>query len=179
MDIDELMMVVEKNKFGLSKIDDDFYERIRSRIEELEEMKRCCDDFEAMRCEDEIRSLKRLQRKVFEIRTGRIINAAWAEVCGQPLGGDVENMTSEERNFFKKLVGLISEFKRAILEGRKEEKQDYVLVRIKKDVEIQGADGKTYKLRREDVVTLPQLNADSLVKGGYAERIEVSEDEVS
>ncbi len=88
-------------------------------------------------------------------------------------------MCSDERVFFKKLIDVIKEFKRSIFEGEKRKASDRVLVRIKKDVEIQGADGKTYKLRREDVVTLPQLNADALIKGGIAERIEVKEDEIS
>jgi len=36
-----------------------------------------------------------------------------------------------------------------------------------------GVDGKTYKLRREDVVVLPELNAKALIKDGVAEEIEV------
>jgi DNA replication factor GINS len=48
-----------------------------------------------------------------------------------------------------------------------------MLVRIKKDVEILGVDGKRYKLRREDVATLPAENAEVLVKSGIAEMIEV------
>jgi DNA replication factor GINS len=76
-------------------------------------------------------------------------------------------------------MDVIKEFKKTVLEGEGRKREDRVLVRIKKDVEIQGSDGKTYKLRKEDVVTLPQLNADALIKGGVAEKIEVKEDEVS
>ncbi len=180
MDIDELLLIVEKNKVGLTKIEDDLYDRIRERINELEELKREADEVESLRYDDEIRALKRMQRKIFEARTGRIINAAWAEVCGQPVGADIENMIGEERSLFKKLVEIIKEFKKRILEGGKSGvEKEAVLVRIKKDVEIQGVDGKTYKLRREDVVTLPPLNAEALIKGGVAEKIEVKEDEVS
>ncbi len=179
MNIDELLMLVEKNRFQLSKIDDELYERIRNRINELEEMKSSASEVEFFRYEDEIRALKRLQRKIFEMRTGRIVNAAWAEVCGQPVGSDMENMCSHERVLFKKLLDVIKEFKRSVLEGEARKREERVLVRIKKDIEIQGSDGKKYKLRREDVVTLPQLNADALIKSGIAEKIEVKEDEVS
>jgi len=179
MNIDELLFLIEKNRMQLSKIDDDLYERIRERINELEEIKRSADDSDFLRYEDEIRTLRRIQRKIFEIRTGKIISAAWAEVCGQQIGSDAENMCSQERSFFKKLMEIIKEFKKEIIEGETRKKDERVLVRIKKDVEIQGSDGKTYKLRKEDVVTLPQLNADALVKGGVAERIEVKDNEIS
>ncbi len=179
MDIDELLLIIEKNKLELSKIEEDFYDRIRKRIEELEEIRKTADESEILRCDDEIRALKRMQRKIFEMRTGKIISAAWAEVCGQPVSSDIENMTADERSFFKKLVEVIREFKKRVLEGVREEKREFVLVRVKKDVEIQGADGKTYKLRREDVVTLPPLNAEALIKGGAAEKIEVKDHEVS
>ncbi len=179
MNIDELLLLVEKNRLQLSKIDDELYERIRRRICELEELKTSASETEILRFEDEIRALKRLQRKIFEMRTGRIVNAAWAEVCGQPVGNDVENMCTHERAFFKKLLDVIKEFKKSVLEGEVKKEERRVLVRIKKDIEIQGSDGKTYKLRREDVVTLPQLNADALIKSGFAEKIEVKENEVS
>ncbi len=49
-----------------------------------------------------------------------------------------------------------------------------ILVRIKQDIpEFEGVDGKTYKLRKEDVVLIPSLNANALVKSGIAEKIEV------
>ncbi|MDI9645118.1 MAG: hypothetical protein QFX40_00305 [Archaeoglobales archaeon] len=179
MEIDELLMLIEKNKFTLSKLDEDFYEKARLKIQELEEQKKNAEESEAARLEDIIRSYKKFLRKVFEIRTGRIINAAWAEVCGQPLGEDMENMTKKERDIFQKIVEVIRDYKKEILEGRKVEKSEYLLVRIKRDVEIQGVDGKTYKLRKEDIVTLPALNADALIKGGFAEKIEVKTDEVS
>ncbi|WP_230972236.1 hypothetical protein [Archaeoglobus neptunius] len=179
MNIDELLLLVEKNRHHLSKIDDELYEKIRARIKELEELKASANDFDFFRYEDEIRALRRLQRKIFELRTGKIINAAWAEVCGQQMTSDIENMCSNERSFFKRLMEIIREFKKSVIEGEIRKRDDKVLVRIKKDVEIQGVDGKTYKLRKEDVVTLPQLNADALIKGGVAERIEVKEDEIS
>ncbi|OYT34587.1 hypothetical protein B6U96_12635 [Archaeoglobales archaeon ex4484_92] len=178
MNIDDLILIIEKNKLSLSKIDDDFYEKMRERIEELELKRKSGDETEFLRVDDELRALKRIQKKIFEVRTGRIINAAWAEVCGQFIGDDVENMISEERDFFKKLIDIITEFKIRMLEGRRE-KRELVLVRLKRNVEIQGVDGKKYKLRREDIVTLPPPNADTLIKAGFAEKIEVNLDEIS
>lgn len=165
--IEELLTLIEKNRSQLTKIDENIYERIRRRIEELEEKR---EDNE--RTEDEIKTLKRLQRRLFELRTGKIINAAWAEVCGQEVGFSGENMSSLEREFFRDLVEKIREFQKKVFETKKE-KFERMLVRIKKDVEILGVNGKRYKLRKEDVATLPAENAEVLVKSGIAERIEV------
>lgn len=51
---------------------------------------------------------------------------------------------------------------------------DKILLRVKQDIpEFEGIDGKTYKLRRGDVVIVPKLNADALIKSGVCEEIEV------
>lgn len=165
--IEELLILVDKNRSQITKINDELYERVRKRIEELEKIK---DEDE--RVADELRTIKRLQKKLFELRTGKIINAAWAEVCGQEISFNEDDLTFKERTFFKKLVEFISEFKKEVLE-KKEACIERVLVRIKKDIEILGVDGKRYKLRREDVATLPAENAEVLIKGGIAEKIEV------
>ncbi|MEM0202827.1 MAG: hypothetical protein QXO16_00985 [Archaeoglobaceae archaeon] len=164
--IEELLILVDKNKSQITKINEDLYERVRKRIEELEKMK------EDERVLDELKTIKRLQKRLFELRTGKIINAAWAEVCGQEISFNEDDLTSVERNFFKKLVELISEFRREVFEEKKV-CIDRVLVRMKRDVEILGVDGKRYKLRREDVATLPAENAEVLIKSGVAERVEV------
>jgi|YelNatPaOPRAMG01_1025707.scaffolds.fasta_scaffold13671_5 DNA replication factor GINS len=165
--IEELLLLIDKNRSQISKMDEDLYEKVRKRIEELEEKRK-----EDERFEDEIRTLKRLQKKLFELRTGKIINAAWAEVCGQEVSFSEENLTEPERIFFRKLVEMIDSFRREVFE-EKRSKPERVLVRIKKDIEILGIDGKRYKLRREDVATLPLENAEVLIKGGIAEKVEV------
>ncbi len=179
MDIDELLTILERSKSGkLQKIDEDLYDRIKEKIAELEERKKdASSEEEVVRLEDEIRTLKRIQRRIFEARTSKIIKMAWAKVCETETDEEFDNMTTAERNLFKKLVEILENFKRFILEHtRREEKEEtkYILVRIKKDIpEFVGIDGKTYKLRREDVVVLPELNAKALIKDGVAEEIEV------
>ena len=179
MDIDELLTILEKSKSGkLQKIDENLYDKIKEKIAELEERKKnASSEDEIIRIEDEIRTLKRIQRRIFEARTSKIIKMAWAKVCETETDEEFDNMTSVEKSLFKKLVEILENFKRLILEHvKKEEKEEakYILVRIKKDIpEFVGVDGKTYKLRREDVVVLPELNAKALIKDGVAEEIEV------
>ncbi len=180
MDIDELLTILEKSKSGkLQKIDEDLYEKIKERIAELEERKKSAgSEVEAVRLEDEIRTLKKIQRRIFEARTSRIIKIAWAKVCETETDEELDSMTSAEKSLFRKLVEILEDFKKRILEHVKKEEvvreTEYVVVRIKKDIpEFVGVDGKTYKLRREDVVVLPELNAKALIKDGVAEEIEV------
>jgi len=176
MDIDELMTIIERSKSGkLQKIDDDIYDKIKERIAELEKMRESArDESELIRIEDEIRTLKKIQRKLFEIRIGKIVKIAWAKVCEVETDEELENMTTVERSLFKKLVELLESFKRLILEHVKREEVRCVVVRIKRDIpEFVGVDGRVYKLKREDVVTLPEPNAKALINEGVAEEIEV------
>ncbi len=191
MDIDELLIVLEKNRSKLTKLEDDFYQQIQRRISELEESRKDADDYEISRIDDEIRTIKRIQRKIFETRTSKIIRAAWAKVCGEAVS--VENLTTAERNLLVKLTELISEFRDSITgetttdtteterqknqKGDNEIPYDFELVRVKTNVgKFEGVDGKTYKLSREDVVTLPKLNAKALIKADAAEPISWGDD---
>lgn len=60
-------------------------------------------------------------------------------------------------------------------EKEKEEKGEYVTVRILKDLpSIVGVDGRVYgAFKKEDVVTLPRANAETLVNRGAAEKIDL------
>ncbi len=175
MDIDELMSIIEKSKGRLQKMDDDVYDRIKERISELEEMKKSAkSESELVRIEDEIRTLKKIQRKLFEVRIGKVLKIAWAKVCDVETDEELENMTSAEKSLFRKLVELLEGFKKLILEHVKREEVGYVVVRVKRDVpEFVGVDGRVYKLKREDIVTLPEPNAKALINEGAAEEIEV------
>ncbi|RLI80486.1 hypothetical protein DRP05_00505 [Archaeoglobales archaeon] len=180
MDIDELLLILERCKTGkLQKIDDNLYVNLKNRIVELEEERKTADDNDIVRIEDEIRTLKRIQRKIFEARTSKIVRAAWAEVCGASVSEELENMIEKEKELFRRLVGVIREFKEWVSrdvkseEGVKEGREkDYILIRMIVDItEFQAIDGKTYKLRKGDILTLPTLNAKALIKGGVAEEI--------
>ncbi len=183
MDIEELMILVEKSRRAIQVIEETLFEEIRERIEELEELRKNANEEELLRIDDELRTLRRIQRKLFEERTGKIIRAAWAEVCGTVSGIEgLENLTGREKLFYRDLVSLISSFRDELLfgtAGSREEKElkkvesAYKVVRVLEDVEFEGIDGKTYKLRKEDVVALPSLNANALIKGGIAEIIEI------
>ncbi len=178
MNVDELMIIVEKNREAIQKIDENIFNQIKEKIKELEERKRKARDDEYSKLDEEIRTLKRLQRSLFERRTIKIIMLAWAKVCETESGIDgFENLTSMERKLYNDLVDILENYKREIVEGaieRVESKGDKILVRVKQNIpEFEGIDGKTYKLRKEDVVLIPRINANALIKSGVCEEIEV------
>ncbi|WP_456328126.1 hypothetical protein [Archaeoglobus sp.] len=168
MDIDEIIAVWESCRNGeFKKIPEDFYETIQSMIEDREKKKAYADEDEYYRLEDEIRTLKRIRKDVFEARVNRILKMAWMSMCGCRV--DEDSMIEAERDLYRRIVEILEKFKSLIFGKRREEK---VLVRVKRDVEFEGVDGRIYKLKREDVVLLPKLNAKALIEGGLAEEIE-------
>jgi len=181
MDIDELLIVLEKSKGKkIQKINSDFYSKLSLRISELEERRRSVDFQETIRIDDELKTLKRIQRRIFEARTSKIVRAAWAEVCKTETGVEgFENLIDEEKKLFEELIESISRFKEWVYNTQKDEElpveetiQDYSVVKVNKDIdEFEGVNGKTYKLRKEDVLTLPSLNARILIKAGNVEGI--------
>jgi len=181
LNIDELLILLEKSREGIQKIDEDLFFRINSRIEELNDRKKDAGENEFDKIDEELRTLKRIQKRIFELRTIKIINMAWAEVCGTESGIEgSENMISVEREFYSSLLSLLKDYKNRVVSFRPvenvkvEREPDRILVRIKQDIpEFEGVDGKTYKLRKEDVVLIPSLNANALIKSGIAEKIEV------
>jgi DNA replication factor GINS len=169
MDIDEIIAVWESCRNGeFKRLPEDFYETIQTMIDEREKKKAYADDDEYYRLEDEIRTLKRIRKDVFEARVNRILKMAWMSMCGCKV--DEDSMIEAEKDLYRRIVELLEKFKSRIFGRKREEK---VLVRIKKDIpEFEGVDGRVYRLRREDVVLLPKLNAKALVEGGIAEEVE-------
>ena len=182
MDIDELLILAEKSRSAIERIDDNFYEKLKEKIAELEKRREDASEREIARIEDEIRTLKKIQRKIFEARTSKIIWIAWAEICETESGIEgKDNLIKIEQELLNSLRELFVNYKKRVFEFGKEEREevekdvkDVMVVRIKQNIpEFEGLDGKTYKLRRGDVVVLPKLNAEALIKGGIAEEIEV------
>jgi len=56
----------------------------------------------------------------------------------------------------------------------KKEEEEGVVVRILDDIDdFVGTDGRTYKVKREDIIMLPKINAEILCKRGFAERFDL------
>jgi len=170
MDIDEIISIWERCRNGeFERIPNDFYEKIHEMIKDRERRKGNADEEEYYRLEDDVRVLKRIRKDVFEKRTWSILKMAWRKVCGDAI--DEGSMMDVERELYRGIVEILEKFKQLVFGRRREEK---VLVRIKRDIpEFEGVDGRIYKLKKEDVILLPKLNAKALIESGIAEEVEL------
>jgi|Deesub1362A_J573_1020465.scaffolds.fasta_scaffold00160_61 DNA replication factor GINS len=184
MDIEELIVIYEEGKkSGLQKIEIEFYKEVREYISRLEKEKsRHMGDYNLQKIEDQIRTARKMLKKIFEGRMIKIINIATTKAFGTEV--EIKNLTLEEEKFYDALLDLLERAKKEMLEGKEitEEElevrmdEEYILIRMLETVEdITASDGKTYKLNREDVLTLPRINAEALIKRGIAEQIRVGE----
>lgn len=146
----EIWMNERENK-DLVELDKDTIEELKNYLESLEEME---DDLKRLR-EIEIQRVRWLLDKIKQIRREKIIKKMM-EKC-------------EVDDFFSKLNLEL---------GRKTTKK--ILVRILQDVpSFVGADMKIYgPYKTEDVVLLPEQNAEALIKRGMAIVIERRTDEI-
>jgi DNA replication factor GINS len=119
----------------------------------------------------DIEKLLPAEKKLYDLVL-RGIEAAKAELLGPILyPGSVKNTAWPEVALQenKRETTKLQENK-----GETTKKEDYVVVRILKDLPtFTGADGRNYTVGAEDVVVLPQLNATGLIKRNAAKLVAV------
>jgi hypothetical protein len=117
-------------------------------------------------------SIKRRLRTIFERRERKILNSAHGFIDS---GVAPENLTPEEKGFFEKVVECVKSFENEREEGFESGQESLVLVTILEDVKkFVGINMKNYgPFKRGDVTTLPEPNADLLVKKNLAEKTEM------
>lgn len=158
----------ERSQAGLSRLPDGFLEEARNYMENKAKMPR--DDSEQWALE----SVKRRLRTIFERRERKILNAAHGFVDS---GVVPENMTDEEKKFFERIVECLNAFQKE-REGRMEKKDEKLaLITMLGSVQkFVGINMKHYgPFNKGDVATLPEPNADLLIKKGLAEKIEMTD----
>jgi DNA replication factor GINS len=157
----------EKSSTGLSKLPDGFFEEVRTYMENKARMSR--EESEQWALD----SVKRRLRTIFERRERKILNAAHGFIDS---GVVPESMTEEEKKFFGKVVECLNVFQKE-REGKLEKKEDLVLVTVLDAVQkFVGINMKNYgPFGKGDITTLPEQNADLLIKKGLAEKIEMTD----
>jgi len=156
----------EKNAQGLTKLPEDFFEQVRAYLENKSKMVKIEAD------KWEIDSVKRRLRTIFGIRERKILNSAPGSIDS---GVVPENMTPEEQKFFEGVVERIKEFQRDREEKMEEDNENLALLTILEDVpKFVGMNMKNYgPFSKGDITTVPEPNADLLVKKGLAEKTEM------
>ncbi len=190
----------ESQKKALSRLEPDFWERVQAYVEALEgdlkkESSRDPNSAKAALLRDELKKVLKRREQIYQYRERKMALMVTSAASGASV--DTSPLTRLEERSFKALLEVleggrsrafgmaVEEEREAKEEAPKETKKEVkrerkkpakavkekTLVRILEDVPpFLGLD-MTYKLRKEDVVTLPDEVAKVLISKGKAERI--------
>lgn len=162
----------EKMASGLTDIGINFYQEAVSYIKEMEEKIegeriKNPSSRKIMLLSDELRNTKRILKNIFERREKKIVMNAL--LMARTEGKTPENLTREEKIFYDSLLKILKENRKKIFEVKKKE---FAILRILKDVpQFVDSNMKKYRLKKEDIISLPVEVAKILIERKAAEEI--------
>jgi DNA replication factor GINS len=205
--LNDILRDERKTRSKLVPLESGFYETVAAQIRELEEEKRKIDDIYSTKyaiLEDELKTARKAIDNIVERRTAKIINLASLHSSSKPKDQkEIDSMTSGEREFYNKLLELMTEYRSQLMdrifikkekqavplqpqvsrynepketssEGKKDINKEYIVVRLLKDIPtFVGADGRNCTLAKEDVAVLSAVNAKALINRNAAIQISV------
>lgn len=180
MNLDDLRILQsnERSSPQLQEVEKDLYKKIAEYIKTLEQKIQDSEDPEVQKIKDERDSAKRVAESIFDKRLGKIIRLASLKASG--LGKSPKSLTPEEQVIFDSLVETLEKGRAAILGpifaskkplkaereitesnlSEERENKEFLTIRVLQDIPtFLGIDGRSYKLKQEDIVVLPALNA--------------------
>jgi len=117
-----------------------------------------------------LESASRRLQDIIEIREKKIINSAINAVKANVA---IDNLTPEEKEFFGSLVLVIKTFRGKVQKSMETKEKEEAIVVLQDLEEFVGTNLKTYgPLKTGDVITVPQLVSELLIKRGAAEKLE-------
>jgi DNA replication factor GINS len=193
-----IIILNERESGRLSEVPQRLYEEIGGRLTSLQEQVYSCSDplsDQAQTLIEEVRAVREIVRDIFRYRSRKILSLAFVHVeAGATDRDELKKMLPAEREMFDGIIRELEKGKAALsgpaprevpLEGAPAPGRAYgregvpessrppeepmVLVRILSDMEpFMGVDGRIYRLKAEDVVTLPSRNAGVLIDRNIA-----------
>jgi DNA replication factor GINS len=145
---------------------------------------------------EEIGSVNDTVQEIFSIRTRQILDLAFQQIEGQYVEKEeIRKMLPAEKAMFQQVVNAIESCRHTLIsaeerpghaldvadkEGEAPSEEDnsapsprpaspYALVHVRSDMDsFMGVDGRVYRLKKGDIVTLPERNADVLFERDIA-----------
>jgi DNA replication initiation complex subunit (GINS family) len=177
----------EKKLPLLTRIDQNYYKKFSEYLKNLQRIAENEENSQRIQLfNDEIQNTKNIALNIYELREKKIVQAALSKVRGgKP---DLKNLLEIEKKLFDTLVEQIIVLRKELLEqkiekkiktkstqviGEKEKKNNTnAIVQVTQDTpEFVGTDMKTYSLRKDDVLTLPEEMSNPLLKRGIVKQI--------
>jgi DNA replication factor GINS len=179
----------EQTSSALTKINVNFYQELSSYIKKMEHNIEQEKNHTKLRLfSDEAENTKKIANSIYELREKKIVQSALATARGA--SPDLKNLLDIEKKMYTALVDQIAISRKEIFEEPtnhhperqlspqpvlpQQEKNPNTnpVVRVMEDApEFIGTDEKTYSLRKEDVVSLPNETAEPLLKKGMVKQI--------
>lgn len=172
----------------LIKIPVDFYKDLSSYMKTLERsVENEKNPLKLKLFTDEVQNTKKIANSIYELREKKIVQAALATARGAT--PDVANLLEIEKKLYNSLVEQILVSRSEIFEkptdppGKtspsspkppqaRQESNTQPIVRVLEDTpQFIGTDGKTYSLRKEDMLSLPSEMAEPLLKKKVVKRV--------
>jgi len=193
-----IIILSERESGRLSEVPPTLYDEIRGHLASLQEQVYGCSDplsDQAQTLIEEVKAVREIVRDIFRIRSRKILSLALVQVEAETADRDeLKKMLPAEREMFDGIIRELEKGKAAlsgqtprvahpaaveatgegpgisgIPEPDRPPEETMVLVRILSDMEpFMGVDGRVYRLKAEDVVTLPEKNAGVLIDRNIA-----------
>lgn len=173
IDYDELRRIhrLEKNTSKLVEVDDDFIDSLQTFVDD--EKKKYLSSLKNLSSGEvrEFSNLKRVVEDIFQMREKKLLNKAL--IAAHTKEAEVEKMSTQERDTFKKLLKVLEEHYDLFISlfGEQAAKQELVSLKVLKDVPtFVGTDMKEYGPFSEGQnVQLPQKIAKLFLSRKIAE----------
>jgi DNA replication initiation complex subunit (GINS family) len=179
----------EQASATLTKIETDFYQTLSSFIRDLEHsVEQEKNPLKLKLFTDEMGNTKKIANSIYELREKKIVQAALATTRGAT--PDLRNILEVEKKLYTALVDQITYSRTEIFEPQTKKPQQpppippsapekpprvsntNPIVRVLEDTpEFIGTDEKTYALRKEDVLSMPNETAGPLLKKGIVKQV--------
>jgi DNA replication initiation complex subunit (GINS family) len=179
---------LEKTSSSLTKINNDFYFKLSDYLKNLEKITKAENDPNRKKLfYDEIENTKKIALNIYELREKKLVQSALSKVRGG--NPDIKNVINLEKKLFETLSQQINNFRKNILEKQSNQVEDSkvlrdklnknmrtdnkkTIVRVLENIpEFIGTDMKTYRLRKNDVITVSNEMFAPLDKRGVVKEI--------
>ncbi len=110
------VLMREKNRDELQKLEEDFYEKAKSFIEKEKEILKLNFDHNSLQ---RIKNLENMLLEVYSRREKKIVNLALIKARTDENVFDISVMLKEEREMFNRIVEILKEYRRITLEEKK------------------------------------------------------------
>jgi DNA replication initiation complex subunit (GINS family) len=179
----------EQGSSVLTKIPISFYQDLSAYIKNLDQsVQKEKNPLKLKLFTDETVNTKKIATSIYELREKKIVQAALATARGAT--PDLSNMLDIEKRLYTSLDDQIKISRKEIFEEPgcrpqrqpppstpdiqepKTEPNTHPIVRVMQDTpQFVGTDEKTYSLRKEDVLSLPNEMAEPLLKRGVVQQV--------